>query len=61
MLVTHANIKGLDLTPLFGVHCGFMPLQLKQNKKQIAIRIKREKSFKENGNRYIESVCVSKL
>ena len=29
MLVTHAKMKGLGLTPLFGDHRGFMPPQLK--------------------------------
>ena len=28
-LVTHANMKGLGLTPLFGDRRGFMPPQLK--------------------------------
>ena len=28
-LVTHANMKGLGLTPLFGEHRDFMPPQLK--------------------------------
>ena len=28
-LVTHANMKGLGLTPLLGDHRGFMPPQLK--------------------------------
>ena len=31
-LVTHANMKGLGLTPLFGDRRGFMPPQLKTNK-----------------------------
>ena len=30
-LVTHANMKGLGLTPLFGDRRGFMPPQLKTN------------------------------
>ena len=29
MLVTHANMKGFGLTPLFGDRRGFMPPQLK--------------------------------
>ena len=33
-LVTHANMKGLGLTPLFRDCHGFMPPQLKTNKKQ---------------------------
>ena len=32
MLVTHANMKGLGLTPLFGDRRCFMPPQLKTNK-----------------------------
>ena len=31
-LVTHANMKGLGLTPLFGDRRGFMPPQLKTKK-----------------------------
>ena len=33
MLVTHANMKGLGLTPLFGDRGGFMPPQLKTKTK----------------------------
>jgi hypothetical protein len=32
-LVTHANMKGLGLTPLFGDRRGFMPPQLKTKQK----------------------------
>ena len=31
-LVTHANMKGLGLTPIFGDRRGFMPPQLKTKK-----------------------------
>ena len=34
-LVTHANMKGLDRTPLLGDRRGFMPPQLKANKTKI--------------------------
>ena len=33
-LVTHANMKGLGLTPLFGDGRGFMPPHLKTKQKQ---------------------------
>ena len=33
MLVTHANMKGFGLTPLFGDPCGNMPPQLKTKQK----------------------------
>ena len=35
-LVTHANMKGFGLTPLFGDCRGYMPPQLKTNKQDIA-------------------------
>ena len=49
-LVTHANMKGLVLTPLFKDRRGFMPPQLKTNKtKSFLLRhiegFKREQSF----------------
>ena len=34
-LVTHANMKGLGLTPLFGDRHGFMPPQLKTTKTNV--------------------------
>ena len=37
MLVTHANVKGLGLTPLFGDQRGFMPPYLKKHKKQVLL------------------------
>ena len=39
MLVTHANMKGLGLTPSLGDRHGFMPLQLKTKRKQIHFEI----------------------
>ena len=38
-LVTHANMKGLGLTPSFGDRRGFMPPQLKTKQKQTNDRI----------------------
>ena len=37
ILVTHANVKGLGLTPLFGDQRGFMPPYLKKHKKQVLL------------------------
>ena len=38
-LVTHANMKGLGLTPLFGDRRGYMPPQLKtKTKKNVKIQ-----------------------
>ena len=37
-VVTHANMKGFELTPLFGDSRGYMPPQLKTKNKSFRIR-----------------------
>ena len=47
-LLTHTNMKGLGITPLFGDRHGFMPPQLKTNKNKNSTKKNPPEKFPNN-------------